>query len=236
MDHVARAVSPQRPARANQFFIRLSAVVDYRRFLKIVIDRHRDIVATYKAYAAQLKKFEEDVPAQEQAAIVRVSEEEGRIREDLWERVAPTLRLDIESFYIFAKILLDRLADAFAYFFGVRFGGRGSTYTKLAKRFLEIAAQRQFCEPTVRSLHELNDEIQALKRDVADYRTSSIEHVEQPGMVGMAYPLDDSRPPYLIRGPDGIVTSDLEALLTRIDGHIDAMLDLFEVNVERQAR
>jgi len=55
-------------------------------------------------------------------------------------------------------------------------------------------------------------------------------------MVGMAYPLDDSRPPYLIRGPDGILTRDLEALLTRIDGHIDAMLDLFEVNVEKQAR
>jgi len=55
-------------------------------------------------------------------------------------------------------------------------------------------------------------------------------------MVGMAYPLDDSRPPYLIRGPDGILTRDLEALLTRIDGHIDAMLDLLEVNVEKQAR
>src|SRR5262249_15294145 len=105
MDHVARAVSPQRPARANQLFIRLSAVVDYRRFLKIVIDRHRDVVATYKAHHARLKKFEVDVPAQEQAAVVGVSEEEGIIREDLWERVGPTLRLDIESFYIFAKIL-----------------------------------------------------------------------------------------------------------------------------------
>jgi len=168
MDHVARAVSPQRPARANQLFIRLSAVVDYQRFLKIVIDRHRDVVATYKAHHARLKKFEVDVPAQEQAAVVGVSEEEGIIREDLWERVGPTLRLDIESFYIFAKILLDRLADAFVYFFGTPLRGLGSTYTKLANRFLEIAVQRELCEPTVRRLHELNDEIQALKRDVVD--------------------------------------------------------------------
>ena len=82
------------------------------------------------------------------------------------------LRLEIESFYLFAKILLDRLADAFAYYFGEHFGGLGSTYTKLAKRFPEVATRRKLREQSAQRLPDLSDDMQALKRDVVDYRTS----------------------------------------------------------------
>ena len=63
--------------------------------------------------------------------------------------------------------------------------------------------------------------MQALKQDVVDFRTSGIEHVVEPGIVGISAPLDSSRLPILTRGSNGMTTGDLERLLSRIDEHVD---------------
>ena len=45
------------------------------------------------------------------------------------------LHLDIETFYLFAKILLDRIADTFGFMFGVDWKSSGSSHSDLSKRF-----------------------------------------------------------------------------------------------------
>ena len=132
IDRIVRAACSEGTAGRNpQLWIRLSAVIDYRRFLEIVIDRHRDVTTRNTAHRAKLAEFEVESQGEGQPAVAKVSEEERILREDLWRRVAPTLRLEIESSYLLAKILLDILVDAFAYYFGEHFGGLGSTYTNL---------------------------------------------------------------------------------------------------------
>lgn len=52
------------------------------------------------------------------------------------------LHLDIESFYLFAKILLDRIADTFGLVFGVKWKLSGSSYSDLSKRFETLCREK----------------------------------------------------------------------------------------------
>src|SRR5262249_28668113 len=86
-------------------------------------------------------------------------------------------RVDIESFYLFAKILLDRLADAFGPYFGVSLKTRGSTYVKLAKGFPEVVAAKELVEPGGSRTHAaLAEQFEQLRRDIIEHRNVAVEH------------------------------------------------------------
>jgi hypothetical protein len=81
--------------------------------------------------------------------------------------------LEIESFYIFAKILLDRIADTFIYFYNISsLRKMGSSYSQLTKSFDKICTERGFLieppdlptliYPTADSLPENQTETQDL--------------------------------------------------------------------------
>ena len=93
----------------------------------------------------------------------------------LWQK----LHLEIASFYIFAKVLLDRIADTFGYYFGVKWRGFGSTHNKLTLQFQEICSKIDLqVEPA-----DLRELLSDLRKRIVDYRTRDIEHVSDPRLL-----------------------------------------------------
>ena len=85
------------------------------------------------------------------------------------------VHLEIESFYLFAKILLDRVADTFALFFlGHLFGGLGSSHRKLTKRLASICQEKKLRPGKLLNI------TQDLQKRVVDHRTEVIEHLHEP--------------------------------------------------------
>jgi hypothetical protein len=90
-----------------------------------------------------------------------------------------------EAFYIFAKILLDRIAESYAHYFDEPLHARGSTHTKLVKE----AKQHPV-------LHEKNPQfietMEDLQKRVTTFRDKAIEHTEESGFVWGIMPDDDT--------------------------------------------
>ena len=81
------------------------------------------------------------------------------------------LHLDIETFYLFAKILLDRIADTLGLVFGVKWKRSGSSYSDLSIRFTALCGQK--------GLEILPDDLPALISKlwaIVDYRNKLIKH------------------------------------------------------------
>jgi hypothetical protein len=209
--------------------VRLFEVVVYRGFLGVIVERHGEAATIVTAVNVL---FSKKVNAKAEGMPVEFNEDDIA-NLAAWPRALKTLRLDIESFYVFAKILLDRLADGFGYYFAERFKRKGSTYAQLSKHFGAIAASRTLVPPNGLTIRELRSEMNRLRREIVNHRTEAIEHVPVPNLVGIIGPPDGSGTPVLARGD--LRTGDLDKLLARIDGHIEVMLQLFEANMNKCA-
>ena len=157
-----------------------------------------------------------------------------------WKRqidLATVLNLDIETFYLFAKILLDRIADTFGFMFGVDWKSSGSSHSDLSKRF-ETLCRDKGLEIRPDNLPAL---ISTLSKAVVDYRNKLIEHLNDPRILkgtasapGKAssivtshmYPTEEDAEAFR-------QTEDPHALLRMLEEYIAAMLKLFEVNTKK---
>jgi hypothetical protein len=83
------------------------------------------------------------------------------------------LHLEIETFYLLAKILLDRIADTFAYAFDFPWKAKGSTHEKLFHLLPKIVKDKGLSAPPA-TLYGLLRETRDL---VVTYRDDHIEHV-----------------------------------------------------------
>ena len=145
------------------------------------------------------------------------------------------LHLDIETFYLFAKILLDRIADTLGLVFGVKWKRSGSSYSDLSIRFTALCGQK--------GLEILPDDLPALISKlwaIVDYRNKLIKH---PGdspvgrgtlfAPGEASSIVASRMYPTEQDAAFRQTEDPHALLRALEAHIEAMLTFFEVNAKR---
>jgi hypothetical protein len=149
------------PAGVQKIFaVHTGTWIRYRRLLSIIAARH--VAAA--------------------AALVTSSQEAGMsldtaadIPEPLRERHrlnAETLHLEVESFYLFAKILLDRMGDTLLFFLKEKPWRHGSSYNHLLDKKKGPMVLAKLGAPPPR-LVELSED---LKRRVGDVRTYLIEH------------------------------------------------------------
>jgi hypothetical protein len=154
-------------------------------------------------------------------------------RQREWESFRRKLDLQIESFYIFAKILVDRIADTFCYHFRAKTIKYGSSHARLSRKF------RQICENEGLEVQppELPAMLSDLQRRVVEYRNDMIEHASAPDLL---------RSTLLKPGPPRIAITELGApwhggatresedlgeLFGLLGRYIMAMLQFFEANV-----
>src|SRR6266480_284146 len=100
----------------RQTNILLSAVrpiIENREYLLIICERFRDASEGYRTRCLARIEAAKREPAGPRA--VTQAEFDAMLRES---RVAHVIKLDIKSFFVFAKVLLDKLAQLIFYYFG----------------------------------------------------------------------------------------------------------------------
>lgn len=87
------------------------------------------------------------------------------------------IRLDIESFYVATKLLLERIAVTFGFFFKRPIPTKGSAHTALGKHFEKWSSQITEGQKTPSKLYGL---MKQLSTRVVSFRNIHIEHPSHP--------------------------------------------------------
>jgi hypothetical protein len=141
----------------------------YRDYLQRILQRYEEANTTYLEVRRRVRERAPKTPGRHSLSR-RASADMLR----LWP-LTRDVHLEIESFYVFAKILVDRIADTFALFFlGHQFAGLGSSHGKL-KNGLASICQKKNMRPG-----KLLNMTQDLQKRVVDHRTEVIEHLREP--------------------------------------------------------
>lgn len=154
----------------NMFAFAFVQVVRYRDFLKIIYDRHMPIAAELKANAEKIGEMN-----RAHSAISGIlSDDEMRLLENDG-LISTRLQCEIESFYLFAKILLDRVARAVEFYFGQGRNAGLDSHDDFVKNIGKYASQKNL---------EVNAELisvmASLKKNISDFRDYQIAHEKSP--------------------------------------------------------
>ena len=152
----------------NLFAFSFSHIARYYEFLKIIQERYHKVSA----------EFIENTKAQQatfQSGKNAVTEEQMQFL-NKGREITTILHLEIESYFLFAKILLDKVARAIKFYFGKARGLSLDSHDGLAKNFESYISIKQLTIlPT-----DLNELIKTLKEWVSDYRDKEIAHEKSP--------------------------------------------------------
>ena len=148
------------------------------------------------------------------------------------------LQLELETFYVFAKILLDRIADTFGFYFNIKWRQAGSTHSQFASR---VSQGKVGVSLPPSLVHRIKD----LKERVVDYRTGLIENPGEPRLIRstvITY-FSDTKAPLIAMLPLVLFpnandveewqreTEDPNTLLIAIDAYIEGMLDCLHAHI-----
>lgn len=151
----------------NRFAFSFGQAFRYYEYLLLIADRHNKLSSNLMSNIGQL-----------QAACgtkgEKVSPNGIRLLEE--QRVLSTLvNLEIESFYIFAKILLDKLALFLQDYFGNIRACSLASHKKLTNNYIRFATEKGIVYPT-----GFNTILSQLQEDISEYRNKQITHLKNP--------------------------------------------------------
>ena len=159
----------------NMFAFSFSKVLRYYEFLAIILERCKNAGTEFHATLNALQTSFKDREG-------ALSTEQSRLLENNSHSTL-ILHLEIESFYLFAKILLDKAARALEFYFGKAQRSPLDSHDDLTKNIKKYAAARNISIPG----EELLEIVGRLKNDVSDYRDQEIAHEKSPrSMKGTA--------------------------------------------------
>lgn len=145
--------------RENLFAGHMSALHRYRQFLGIIAQRY---VAASEALAQHFELARVDIKRADGAWFVRSGE------------LGDNLHLEIESFYLFAKILLDKIAHCVEFYFGPERGLSIDSHDNFAKSAVEYVERKGL------STTAFVDAAPSWKLRISDYRDYNIAHEKSP--------------------------------------------------------
>lgn len=156
----------------NRVAFSLSQIARYLEFLQIIKSRYDDVAQ--QAVALTLARIEnaKQHPGERPMNAADVRELESH------RQLQVLLHLEITSFFLFAKILLDKIAQAIEDFFGQVRSASLQSHDKLCKNILVFAQGKGLTIPD-----GLSDLVAALRQEIADYRDKEITHFRNPRAV-----------------------------------------------------
>jgi len=158
----------------NNFSIALGQVDRYYTFLHDIYERYSHENEKYN----QINIFPQ---LQDGEKIHQVTEDEA-VNLDKASYYGELLQLDIESFYIFAKITIDKMASFIEQYFGIARGCSFKSHDCLLKSMDRYTFIKKIDVPK-----EFIDLAKELKIKISDYRDKQIEHYRNPRrLVGIA--------------------------------------------------
>jgi hypothetical protein len=155
-------------AGANLFAFALSQAARYDSFLHVIVARYDEVRIEFQG---SIEGF-----------IARLSEYQGKElnADDMrdWSRhseLTELLHLEIESFYLFAKIFLDHIARFIEAYFGPERRLSLDSHDDLTKSFQRFREAKG-----LRCSDEFQQTLERLKSKIADYRDYHIAHSKNP--------------------------------------------------------
>src|SRR5438876_11524398 len=151
----------------NRFAIGFSQISRYQLFLSLILERYEEVsqrfIENQQATQALL------LPGTHKMTAEHLALHEAGVR------LMAMLHLEIETFYLFAKIYLDKIAHALEFYFGQGRGQSLDSHDQLVKNFAAYAAEKSLALPA-----DFMRIAAALKKDISDYRDYEIAHEKSP--------------------------------------------------------
>lgn len=212
---------------ASQLHAAFGHVLRGYRYLELIHERHVPTAKRYKDLLAAL--FTKMDPAFDGGAITYDDEMESMDAEmaDLLD----VAHLDLETFYLFAKTTLDRVAQYVELYFGSETKLPIRTHEKLNGNFSEYCARRGIVVPDgfLQSAQHVHESILTHQSDSA---TNDARVAQSPSDLMVAH--TDHRP-----GPNGSalpvtrLSLTTGQLLGTVDGYLRSVLELIRCNPNR---
>lgn len=209
--------------RDNNIFAQsMGQIGQYRRFLALVVGRYQ---MASEAFVKNTKAMQD--------AVVDRPQEVGPPHDEA-VALMTSLHLEIESFYLFAKILLDKMARSIEYYFGPARGLALDSHDDLVKRFTGYAEAE-----TLTVAPGLVQRAASWKDRVSDYRDYNIAHEKSPRTLrATAFDADGRTRMVLVRlyptdRDQQIESESPDKLLPDLDAYIQEMLGFLTMNRDR---
>lgn len=154
----------------NLFAFSLGQAARYYEFISIIAERYRAVSEEWTSSLQLLQsKFSDGA---------RVMSDEEMA---LWEenrRLSTLVHLEIESFYVFAKVLLDKIALFVENYFGQARGCLLASHDKLTKNHERFRSAKELVYPA-----GFAESLTFLKEHICDYRDKQISHLRNPRTI-----------------------------------------------------
>jgi hypothetical protein len=219
-----------RDPAASQFSLNLGQAARYYGFLRVIFRRYAVIDAEFRrAPDAMMAKVQS-------GETVQFTEEDAQALLRAQEML-DVLHLEIESFYLFAKIFLDQIARFIESYFGQVRKASLDSHDDLTKSFGKFRETHDLnCNPD-----EFQQTLNSLKVTVADYRDYEISHSKNPRMThtttwSKGTGAKIHRAPVYVPGSVikiPTMSQELPALQTAIDGYIEQVIQLIVDNRDK---
>lgn len=212
----------------NMFSFAFSQVSRYYGFLLVIQKRHKlasdQFISNFRQFQATMKGAKGSHPMTTEQMHIQA---EGA-------KITTELHLEIESFYLFAKILLDKLTRAVEFYFG-------------SARGLSLDSQDKFCKNIQAYAKgkglEINAELvqraEEMKKEISDFRDQQIAHHKSPRtvrgtmfgpdketrmMLSNIYPKPEEKQ---------VESKNIAELLKSTDNYIDEVLKFITANKDK---
>ena len=151
----------------NKFAMAFGQIIRYRSFLIIINERYESCNARF----SELMEMQKTLFAPPGGSV--------NIEQAAWldenAELNKRIQLEIETYYLFAKILLDRIAHFLEYFFGPERRLSFDSHDQMTKCF------RTYCEAKeLMDFEKMENRLTSLKTDIADFRDYQIAHEKSP--------------------------------------------------------
>jgi hypothetical protein len=207
----------------NKFAFSFSQIARYLGFVHVIVVRHAD--AGLK-FVANTKALQAAAPS----GGLSLTEEQRRLLDE-GHKLTDLLHLEVESFFLFAKILLDKIAHSIEFYFGQGRGKPLDSHDDLVKNFGEYSHLKKLSVPA-----NLPTLASSLKKDISDLRDYRIAHDKNPRRVlGTAFNTDGttsmiSTTIYPTPKDKQLQTRDLNDLVREIEEYIGTVIDFIRAN------
>lgn len=209
----------------NMFTFSLGEIQRYYEFLEIISGRWERIEAEYVAGVRHMMEMGKKNPGSHV-----MTTDEWALHEESRKK-STLLHLEMESYYLFSKIMLDKVARSIEFFFGATRSLPLDSHDDLTKNLTKIAEHKGLLIS-----EELLWLIPRIKKTISDFRDQQIAHQKSPRvargtmfatdgstkmMINMLYPKETD-----IQS-EGVNLSELRVL---VDQYLNEVVRFLEAN------
>lgn len=215
----------------NMIALSFGEVLTYYQFLTIIEERYKNIEQEYTENIKMKREILKSNTGTSSSAVPLIELYNQGVH------LHTLLRLEAESFYIFAKIALDKIVHAIELYFGQGRGLPLDSHDNFKRHINEFARQKRLDLPG--GYVAL---IEKLKKDISDFRDYQIEHQKSPRTIRPVLYDDVSGLKMVIakiyptsNEAGQIEMEHIDELRREIEEHIENTIGLIEVNRDKTA-